>query len=126
MVKLHSKIPALLEEVLADLAELYRNAKPQNGGSYWPKITLQDRLLNWQDDINKIDRMIRAFGRFGVIACLHNEAWEVTHVEVHKTQHTATPGTQLSHDHKICVVAVTGGIVIIYKDSIIERRDISP
>lgn len=124
MVKLDSKIPALLNELLVDLAELYKHAKPQQGGSYWPKISLQDRLLNWQDPMDKIDRMIRAFGRFGVIACIHNEAWELTHAQVHNTQHTALPGTLLSDDDKICVVAVAGGIVVIYKDSIIERRDL--
>ena len=125
IVKLHYKIPALLNDVLFDLETLYQNAKPQSGGSYWPKITLQDRLINWQDHIDDIDRMIRAFGRFGVVACVEHEAWVVSHMEVYKTEHNMPPGAQLIQDHKTCVVSITGGIAVIYKNSIIEKCDIN-
>jgi len=125
IVKLHYKIPKLLNEVLADLPEFYQQAKPQSGGSYWPKITDQQRLLNWQDDIENIKLMIRAFGRFGVIAGIGQEIWLVNHVEVYRTNHSVPSGTQLTDDHETCVVAVSEGIVVIYKDSILEQRDLN-
>lgn len=125
VVKLSYKIPKLLNDVLDNLSELYQNAKPQSGGSYWPKITDQQRLLNWQDDINSINLMVRTFGRFGVIACIEQEIWLVNHVEIYKTVHSIPSGTQVAHDIKICVVAVSEGLVVIYKDSIVERRDLN-
>lgn len=125
IVKLHYKIPKLLNDVLKNLTELYQQAKPQSGGSYWPKLTDQQRILDWQDSMDNISLMIRAFGRFGVIACLEHEAWLVNHVDVHKTLHSIASGTVLTHDDKTCVVAVSGGMVVIYKDSIMDRLDIS-
>ena len=122
MVKLNYSIPQLLQQLLADLPQLYQNARPQAEGSYWPKLTDQDRIINWQQGIDEIQRMIRAYGRYGVIACIGHEAWLVNHIETHKTKHSSPPTSLLSEDHKTCSVAVADGFVIIYKDSILERR----
>lgn len=124
IVKLNFKIPSLLNEVISDLNQLYQNAKPQKDGSYWPKVTIQDRLLNWQDKVENINLMFRAFGRYGVVACVENEAWLVNHVETHKIEISAKAGTVLTNDRKICSIVVDDGIVIIYKDSVLERSSL--
>lgn len=124
LVKLHYKIPQLLHELLDDLPQLYQQARPQTEGSYWPKLRDQDRLLDWHDSIEEINRMIRAFGRFGVVSCIGHEAWLVNHVETYVTPHSSPPGTLLTDDAVTCSVAVADGIVVIYKDSIIQRQDI--
>ena len=120
IVKLHYLIPHYLEIVLNNLSKLYENSIPQCAGSFWPKKTLQDRLLNWHDNIEKINLMIRAFGQFGVITYIVHEAWLVNHVITRKINHSNSFGTIITHDHKTCVIAVSEGIVIIYKDSILE------
>ncbi|MBT5229504.1 MAG: hypothetical protein HOM11_04420 [Methylococcales bacterium] len=125
LVKLHYKIPHYLNTVLADLPTYYHNALKQSGGSYWPKMTLQDRLLNWKKGLDDIQQVIRAFGRFGVVCCVDGEVWDVNHVEVGRMQHLLDPGTLISNDHDICVIAVSGGIVVIFKGSITERCKLS-
>jgi len=122
--KLNHKIPQCLQQLLADFDHLYQNAHAQCGGSEWPKLGDQDRLLNWHESLDKINLIIKAFGRFGVIACIEKEAWLVNHIETFKLDHNITAGTQLSHDAQICTIAINNGIVIIYKDSILERRDL--
>ncbi|MBT3203033.1 MAG: hypothetical protein HN349_01855 [Gammaproteobacteria bacterium] len=126
LVKLNFKIPELLNRLLSDLPNLYQQAKPQGKGSYWPKLTDQDRMLNWSANTADISRMIRAFGQFGVVCCIGHEIWLVNHIETHTTQHSSPGGTLLSEDNKTCVVAVADGIVIIYKDGIIQRRELNP
>lgn len=125
LVKLHYKIPRLLDELLADLPRLYQQAKPQTGGSYWPGLGDQDRLLNWHTPVKKIQRLLRAFGRYGVVSCIGQETWLVNHVETFTTQHSSAPGNILTEDNKTCVVAVLDGIAVIYKDSILQRRPVN-
>ncbi len=125
LVKLHYQIPQLLNAVLSDFQELYQQALPQGDGSYWAKLTDKDRLINWLDSNNNIQRMIRAFGRFGVVCYVNQEIWLVNHVEIVATQHTSEAGKILTDDAKVCVVTITEGLAIIFKDSIIEKRSIA-
>ena len=124
LVKLQYKIPQLLHELLADLPRQYQQAKAQTEGSYWPKLGDQDRLLDWHDSTQNISRMVRAFGRYGVVCCIGDEAWLVNHVETCATRLASPAGTLLADDDITCAVAVADGIVVIFKDSIIERQDL--
>ena len=121
LVKLHLKIAQMLNELLSDLPRFYQQASIQTEGSYWPALTDQDRLLNWHNPISEIQKLIRAFGRFGVVCCIGQEIWLVNHLETFVTPHSTAPGSVLVNDAKTCVVATVDGIVIIYTDSIIER-----
>ena len=125
LVKLNYQIPELLNSLLSDLPDLYQQARPQGKGSYWPRLTDQDRMLNWSATTEDISRMIRAFGQFGVVCCIGHEIWLVNHIETLTTLHASPSGSLLTEDNKTCVVAVADGIVIIYKDSIIQRQKLN-
>ena len=121
LVKLHIKIDQMLNEVLTNLPRLYQQATAQTEGSYWPVLTDQDRMLNWHNPIDEIQKLIRAFGRFGVVCCIGQEIWLVNHVETFVTAHSSAAGSVLIQDDNTCVVATLDGIVVIYTDSIVER-----
>ena len=123
--KLHIKIAEMLDELLTDLPQLYQQATAQGKGSYWPALTDQDRLLNWHNSTKEIAKCIRAFGRFGVVCCIGQEIWLVKNVETRVISHSLTAGSVLEFNDKTCTVATTDGIVIIYTDSIIERKAIN-
>jgi methionyl-tRNA formyltransferase len=126
IVKLDFKISALLDKWLSKWSHYALHAKPQKGGSTWPKITLQHRLIDWHSNSFQVDRLVRAFGRFGVVACASDECWLVNHLEVHRACLHVDAGTILTEDRKTRSIAIADGYVIIYKDSILERLGIAP
>ncbi len=120
IVKLDFRISSLLDELFSHWPALYQNARPQGAGSVWPKISLQDRLIDWQSRGQELDRLVRAFGRFGVIACAGDECWLVNHVEIHAADLAVKAGAILYEDSRTRAIAIADGYVIIYKDSILE------
>ena len=121
IVKLDFRIPALVDEWLGDLNHFVQQARPQQGGDAWPRISLQDRLIDWRSNCRQLQQQLRAFGRFGVIACAEDECWRVNHLEVHATPLPIEAGAILREDDKTRSIALSDGYVIIYKDSILER-----
>jgi len=121
MVKLHLTIPKLLNEVLSDFDNLYSQAKKQGTGSTWPKIEINDRVINWNMTTSQIKALSAACGRFGIVARLNNETLLVNNIELGQIKHQYPQGTIIKEDDDTYVVAVSDGFVILMKRNIIER-----
>lgn len=121
MIKLHLTIPQLLNEVLSDFENLYHQAKKQGTGSAWPKIEINDRVINWNMTTNQIKALSAACGRFGVVARLNNETLLVNNIELGQITHEYSNGTIIKEDDDTIVVSVSDGFVILMKRNIIER-----
>jgi len=125
LMKLHLKIPVFLDQLLSNLKTLYVNASKQGVGSYWPKISLKDRLINWQCTIKEIDQLVRACGRFGVVADVAGKVLLVNNIKTASTDHQYVIGELIKEDDETYVIAVSDGIAILMKRNIIERLNIS-
>lgn len=120
MVKLHLTIPQLLNEVLSDFKNLYKQATKQGAGSTWPKMEISDRLINWNMTTSQIKSLSASCGRFGIVAILNNETLLVNNIEFGQVKHQYPNGTIIKEDDATYVVAVSDGFVILMKRNIIE------
>jgi len=121
MVKLHLTIPQLLNEVLSDFDNLYSQAKKQGIGSTWPKIEINDRVINWNMTTKQVKALAASCGRFGIVALLNNETLLVNHIQVGQISHDYKNGTIIKEDNDTYVVAVSDGFIILFKHNIIEK-----
>lgn len=54
-------------KVFSDFDNLWNRAKPQEIGEYWPEPTDKERTIRENMDIEEAQKIIRAFGSFGVV-----------------------------------------------------------
>jgi len=112
-----SKCQMAAKELSARLAEdlpgLWRDARPQGPGTYWPRITQAERTINWAASVEDVLRKIRAFGSieaFGQVDSRYIYIWEA---RGWREAHGYRPGS-LAHKHrKHLVVAAGDGFVQI-------------
>jgi len=57
----------LIVEVLTNFSKLWENAKPQGKGVYWKEPTDADRTITTDMKLSEAQRIVRAFGSYGVI-----------------------------------------------------------
>jgi methionyl-tRNA formyltransferase len=124
LMKLHLKIPVFLDQLLSNLNPLYLNSTKQGVGSYWPKISLKDRLISWQWSIKEIDQLVKACGRFGVVVDIVGQVLLVNNIKTTHIKHEHIIGDLIREDDETYVVAVSDGVAIIMKRNIIERLQV--
>jgi len=121
MIKLHLTIPIMLNELLNNFEALYHKAKKQGISSTWPKLEINDRVIDWNMTVKKVKALAACCGRFGIVAMLNNETLLVNNIEVGQIKHSYKNGTIIKEDNDTYVVAVSDGFVILMKHNIIEK-----
>jgi methionyl-tRNA formyltransferase len=91
----------------------WSNARPQEKGSYWPRLPDSVRRLDWTQNVERIDRIIRAFGRSEVIAPVGNTHYYVSNAHVWEEKHSFTPGVVVNSTHRELVIAAVDGFVCL-------------
>lgn len=101
-----------LLEVVNDFDNLWADAKPQSGEvSVWGNPTREQRTINWQWPIEKIDRMCRAFGKFGCFASFDGQDWNVFLLKGWQLSHNYKPGEVVHKTSTEMIVAASDGLV---------------
>ena len=121
VAKLKIKVPLVLDTLLDDFDSLYKNAKKQTKGSYWPKIALSDRTIDWNDSVVKIERLSRACGRFGAVIDIEGSIMLGNFIQASICEHSYAPGRLIVEDNETYTVAASDGIVVVIKSNITER-----
>lgn len=103
----------LIAKLTDDFETYWKNAKPQVGGSYWHKQSLEERIINWEMTVAEIDRMVRAYGRFGVNLRYGEKLYTITHAICWEETHSFTPGTIISGFPRDVAFACKDGFVCI-------------
>jgi methionyl-tRNA formyltransferase len=105
----------LMKEVARDFDQLWKSARPQaNDGTYWKGfIWEKDRVIDWNWPVEKIDRLIRAFGNFDCGAVFDGQEWIVQSARCWQAQHDAHPGTVILKGTREVLVAASDGYVLI-------------
>ncbi len=121
VAKLHIQVPIYLDQLLTNFDAYYNKAQPQKDGSYWPKIELKDRMINWNMKVSDIQQLARACGRFGVVAKVADLTLLINHINISQCKHQFPPGTLIKEDDETYVVSASDGIVVLVKRGITER-----
>lgn len=91
--KVQMKAPQLLLDVLENFCTYWARALPQENGEYWPMPQEKERLLDWSLPVAELDKIARAFGKFGSFAEFDGKEWLVEVATVWTEQHKLAPGT---------------------------------
>ena len=104
-----------LKTVLLDFDKTWRTATPQenNQASYWPMPTDQDRTIHLDEEVDTIDRIVRAFGNFESFITFDNRKWLVQNATIWKEPHSHKPGTVLTHNNMSALLAAKDGYVCL-------------
>jgi methionyl-tRNA formyltransferase len=105
----------LMKSVAGNFDRLWESAKPQaSAGNYWKGFDWEkDRVIDWKWPVEKIDRLIRAFGNFDCGATFEGQEWIVQAARCWQSQHDANPGTVLMNGTREVLVAASDGYVLI-------------
>ncbi|MDQ6619458.1 MAG: methionyl-tRNA formyltransferase [Pseudomonadota bacterium] len=84
--------------------------QPGAGATYASKVERREGRIDWSEDVNRIDRQVRAFDPApGAHTLLHADMWKVWHATPHASVHHAAPGTVLEVSRHGVVIACAGG-----------------
>lgn len=109
LVKSQSLALELLDRFLRAPDTYWRRATPQSSGEreYWPRLTLQDCTIDWNWELERIERHLRIY-RYaspdGVVEF-------ITDVASSRTPHPHVPGALLRVDGDVREFAARGGLI---------------
>jgi methionyl-tRNA formyltransferase len=72
-----------------------------------------DRLLRWEEGVDQVLKVVRAFGKFESTAILGESEWMVTDAAGWKESHVRRPGEVVHRLGREVVVAVSDGYVLL-------------
>jgi methionyl-tRNA formyltransferase len=109
----------LAADVAAHFREYWAAAKPQSGGSYYPKWSEADRRLDFSRTVPALLRQIRAFGPLECLAHLNDTTLFVQRAVGWQESHQLAPGTVVHVNNLAFVVAVADGYIALTQWSLI-------
>lgn len=109
----------LADRVARNFEELWRTASAQGDGTYWPKITLADKVMDFSRPIEDLLRHFRAYGRTGSIANVEG-TWHVVKSAVGwQETHEHRPGAIVHTHGRSVVVAAPDGCLAILESEVV-------
>lgn len=112
-LKVQRATSRLAHEVAFNLDVLWKNAVPQGAGSYIPFWTDADRTLDFSLTPERINAMLRAFGRHECLARINGNVVHVIDAHAWREPHNLPPGVVDHVDGERFVVSCTGGFIAI-------------
>lgn len=103
----------LVGAFLDDAEKLWSKARPQGEGSSWPFPADEDRTLDWSRDIETLDRITRAFGKFESFAEIDGRRIYVQDAVFWKESHAHKPGDIVWRANKETLIAAKDGFCCI-------------
>lgn len=107
----------------AGLPELWRDARPQGAGSYWPLPAWSARTIDWSAGVADALRLVRAFGSVEAVADLGASRIYVRAAHGWTEPHDHPPGAIVHAYGRHVVVAVRDGFIQLVAWSPVSRED---
>lgn len=118
--------PAAISDLVKNIGEYWKNAKPQDHSkaTNYPEPSTEFRTLNWSETSEILNKKMKAFGRFGIIAIIANNAGDTQKLAVYNAsawqdKHEYDAGTLLRTQPKEIVIAITDGYICLKEFQII-------
>lgn len=110
-LKIQMAAKKLATRIADQIDELWQQAKPQDGGSYWQKFSLPETVIDFQKPVATIVRHIRAFGAIESLAKINNTWLVVRRAVGWPEAHNHLPGSVVHVFNRSIVVAATDGYI---------------
>ena len=104
-----------LADLMADFDNRWLNASTQdiNKASVWPMPQRAHRTLDWNKSVAELDRIARAFGKFGSYAHFNNHWWWVYDIRVWRQSHREAVGKVVHKSNTEMVISASDGFVCL-------------
>jgi methionyl-tRNA formyltransferase len=104
-----------LAVVMEDFARKWNNAKPQDPSNalVWPMPRRSDRTLEWNKSVSELNRIGRAFGKFGSYAYFDDNWWCVYDLKAWQQTHQEPLGNVVHKSNTEMVIAARDGFVCL-------------
>ena len=103
----------LLDRFVASPGKFWTAATQQIGGEYWGLPTTAEQTVDWNQSVELIDRMIRAFGKCDSMGLLDGKQWVFKDATVWKEKHTFSCGEVVLRSSREILVAAKDGFVCL-------------
>jgi len=101
-----------LPEAVENLETLWNNAAPQKGEvSHWGIPSAEQRRLDWNKNVEELERICRAFGKFGCDGFFDGQNWTVYLLKGWLQEHHYEPGVVVHKTSTEMIVAAKDGLV---------------
>jgi len=123
---LSSKVQLLARYMLLDVVigieNYWESAVAQSGDvSIWNYPSKEQRTLSWDTNVGELDRICRAFGKFGCFATFDNNNWQVYGLSAWEQPHNYTIGSVVHKTNTEMIVAACDGLVsLLYFEPEVE------
>ena len=112
--KIMMRVPGVGEHIFADIESYWKNSVPQGGkGSWWKPYRDDAQCFDWSLDAAALNRRIRAFGRYGMLAEFQGQRWLVRDAQAWTEAHDYKPGTVVAGFSKQVALAISDGYVVL-------------
>jgi methionyl-tRNA formyltransferase len=113
---LSAKTQLLARNMILDVAlnfeHYWGTAVAQSGDvSIWNYPPKEQRTLSWEKNVGELDRICRAFGKFGCFATFENNNWIVYGLSAWEKRHNFTIGSVVHKTNTEMIVAARDGLV---------------
>ena len=113
---LSAKTQLLARNMILDVAlnfeHYWGTAVAQSGDvSVWNYPPKEQRTLSWEKNVGELDRICRAFGKFGCFATFENNNWIVYGLSAWEQRHNFTIGSVVHKTNTEMIVAARDGLV---------------
>lgn len=99
--------------VVHNIDLLWKEAVPQQKGSYWPMPTEKEWTIDWHASVVHIGKTARAFGPFGWVAEVDNKPWLVQNIHIIQQNHFFPVGKVITRTDSEMTVAACDGLVTL-------------
>lgn len=119
--------PDLVAQVTGNLKHYWDNAKPQGEGGGWWKAPGDDvRTFDWTQTVADIQKRIKAFGGYGMLADFDGQRWAVFQSKAWAEAHNHNPGDIALRLNRETVIAVADGFVMLKQYQPLEPQQFEP
>lgn len=112
-LKVQMAAKRLAQRMTEQMPEMWAKAKPQGEGSYWPRYTMEQRVIDFKKPVKDVLRHIRAFGASESIANLYGTWLLVKRALGWVEIHNHPPGHVAHTFNRNTIVAVPDGYVVL-------------
>jgi methionyl-tRNA formyltransferase len=112
-LKIQLATAQLAAQVATDLPALWQDAAPQQGGTYWPYMTVAERTLDFTKPVEQLMRTVRAFGLMECMARVAGGTVFVRRADGWTQPHRFNPGTVVHRSGERLLIAVADGFIAL-------------
>lgn len=112
-MKVRLSAQRLLLQVVSDPERMFARGTPQVGGSYWSMPTIEEQTIDWNQDVDRIDKVVRAFGKLDSVCAFDGKKWLLKDANVWEENHNYVPGQVVLRSRFETLIAAKDGFVCL-------------